>query len=147
MLRSAFRHKKRPHRRKRASEKLTTSQLRRRLRPLPVLGRPMVTSRVTSWKDPKTGVIKKRIIPVFKVHRGIQSSPLKTLKELRDSISIKKLVGVDSIRTTPADHIHCIKRQIRRSILFSNKIAGKHQKRSPGRGGTYNRTEESKLGC
>jgi len=44
-------------------------------------------------------------------------------------------------------HEHCHKRKARRQILFSMNIAGKNKTLSPGKGGTYHRTEESRLPC
>lgn len=41
----------------------------------------------------------------------------------------------------------CHKRKSRRQALFSLKIAGKGKRRSPGSGGTYNRTENSNYSC
>lgn len=44
-------------------------------------------------------------------------------------------------------HAHCVKRKIRRSVLYALGIAGTGKRRSPGQGGTYKRTEESSLSC
>lgn len=41
----------------------------------------------------------------------------------------------------------CGRRQIRREVLFANKISGRNLRRSPGRGGAYRRTEGSNITC
>lgn len=44
-------------------------------------------------------------------------------------------------------HEHCRERVVRRTQLFKMGIAGKGKKKSPGRNGTYVRTETSSLAC
>lgn len=44
-------------------------------------------------------------------------------------------------------HEHCKVRKSRRQILFSQGVAGFNKRRSPGRGGTYIRTDDSRKGC
>lgn len=41
----------------------------------------------------------------------------------------------------------CEKRHNRRKVLFQMRIAGTGKRKSPGKGGTYQRTELSNLGC
>jgi len=41
----------------------------------------------------------------------------------------------------------CEQRHNRRKVLFQMRIAGTGKRKSPGQGGTYKRTELSKVGC
>lgn len=50
------------------------------------------------------------------------------------------------ISRDPADRLTCARRSVRRSVLFARDIAGRRA-RSPGRGGTYRRTERSNYTC
>lgn len=143
----AFRPSKKSqkHRKKSSVRATKPSQLRSRLR---IISMPNRTLQRPSLPVAVRGkFIRRSLIPTSLIKQMAQHGPFKTLKQIKESISIKKLAGVDSIPVTPADHIHCIKRQVRRSILFSNRIAGHNKHKSPGRGGTYKRTAESKLGC
>lgn len=60
-----------------------------------------------------------------------------TVKDLKDQIN----------QFNPKHHIHCLKRKLRKTVLFSLGIAGKNLSKSPGSGGTYRRTEESNMRC
>lgn len=41
----------------------------------------------------------------------------------------------------------CVRRKIRRQVLFSRKVAGFNRRRSPGRGGGYRRSQSSSWSC
>lgn len=43
--------------------------------------------------------------------------------------------------------LHCLGRKIRKEVLFANLIAGKDKRRSPGKGGGYQRTTWSRIKC
>lgn len=45
----------------------------------------------------------------------------------------------------PRAVLFCQQRQVRKEVLFAKRVAG--LKRSPGRGGTYRRRQESRWGC
>lgn len=81
-------------------------------------------------------------------------------------LSLKKIEYLQNIQSTYRAALHdrtlklgqwpshtkpqslvCGRRQIRKEVLFANRIAGRNQRNSPGRGGTYKRTEESKTSC
>lgn len=46
-----------------------------------------------------------------------------------------------------ARHSVCLRRARRREMLFKMRVAGKNLRKSPGKGGTYRRTEESEYTC
>lgn len=48
--------------------------------------------------------------------------------------------------STPSRVYFCVKRKQRREVLFARKVAG-HFRRSPGRGGSYRRTQSSYYRC
>lgn len=41
----------------------------------------------------------------------------------------------------------CVRRRTRREVLFAKRVAGRNTRRSPGRGGTYHRSQESSWSC
>lgn len=53
---------------------------------------------------------------------------------------------LDIPQSNPKQNL-CGRRSDRRRILFQNKIAGNNLRKSPGNGGTYNRTPESQTSC
>lgn len=65
---------------------------------------------------------------------------------ITDGARVGELVKAGSIKDIRRAFL-CGKRQIRKEVLFANRIAGRNQRNSPGRGGTYKRTEESKTSC
>jgi len=53
----------------------------------------------------------------------------------------------ETAKRIPVGHTHCAKRKARRGVLFSQNIAGRNKTLSPGKGGSYRRTAESRLPC
>lgn len=78
---------------------------------------------------------------VKKVNKKILSDSLgESLREQMHQVSdrLKKIMGVPNT---------CRNRSIKRSVLFSIKVAGPGRRRSPGAGGHYKRREESNQTC
>lgn len=143
---SAFRHKKRTHHhRKPSGGKTTLSHLRSRPRMATVLLRrpSQAAPTVQLTRDPK-GRFK-----FIKLALGRTITRPETFSDFRKKIAANKIHDrkiVDKIHT-PADEERCSHRKARRSNLFRIGIAGLNKRNSPGSGGTYHRTEDSKKGC
>lgn len=51
------------------------------------------------------------------------------------------------VTPNPERVLYCVRRKIRKQVLFALGISGRHKRRSPGRGGSYNRSLESNYAC
>lgn len=119
----------------------------RRSAALQVFTRPPKIKRPTSLpvargtiKTPKfVAKILKATLPLSRLQRTTHKlTP--TLKRGRTTSLL------DIPQSNPKETI-CGKRKDRRHILFSTKIAGLNLHKSPGNGGTYNRTLDSQTSC
>lgn len=126
-------------------------------------------------REPRSHLPQVRRIPAFPVFKSppksksiILAAPrakikikpsITLLRSLRTPIhsSISKKIGptlkrgrtsplLDIPQSNPKQNL-CGRRSDRRRILFQNKIAGNNLRKSPGNGGTYNRTPESQTSC
>lgn len=87
----------------------------------------------------KSMIDRKLVEHVKRLPPGITRSTM--LRSIGAAKTVNQLRGI-------VNHpIQCIGRKVRRNVLFANKIAGRNRRRSPGTGGTYRRTEQSKVGC
>ena len=156
-LRRAAKRPTSHHRNKRPAKKslprenskplLTWKKLRRDLRSISLMEGRSSQFRPSDRPDKKPlGLLRRErnALPIF----GLRSSVTRP-----KTIPFKPEPSWDSLvqknRTT--DRIHrpslCQTRSERRVALFQLRIAGKGLRRSPGRGGTYRRTDSSQVTC
>lgn len=108
-------------------------------RPLQVRSLPGRTSEQAARRL-RTALLLKRAPLISDRGPNERTRKHSLLKTYRDAKAIVRDLN-------PANHLHCLKRHMRRTALFAIGIAGHNKHKSPGRGGSYTRTKESERGC
>lgn len=91
-----------------------------------------------SWKPGRSPVVSVGVRPVRRV---THHSPFASQRRLAQSWRAFNVLAVP----VPRKVAFCVRRHVRRSVLFATGVAGR--RRSPGRGGSYRRTESSAWRC
>lgn len=136
---------------------VSRTPLRRRLRPTdtpPSVRRPFMAASFARRPNQITAVNVVQRPKIYqadrKVFLPILRNPLRSaglnlfIDPLRD---VRTQTGALTDRKEVTRTSICHRRGARRRVLFTLKIAGKGLKKSPGKGGSYNRTPDSLVSC
>lgn len=139
-----YRRSRKYHSRQRPRERSSLPLVRRSQVLYPsLLDRPLVASRGIRISSVQRGGL---ILRHFKQNRF----PLVGIRLQREWNATGDQIFrnmIDVPYQVPAVKSVCHTRSLRRRVLFASRVAGPHMRRSPGRGGTYNRTVDSETTC